>query len=193
VICERCKKEIELNNKQIQDRKSFGLKTNLCMQCFNAVKRRKQLNFPEEILYIKGDKQHPLSYNIYYKYKHHFTDYSKIYVEFTCKKCHKHDMKQIRKLKTRIYGKDMNLCTSCVASHNAKNRSNTPKILKPRILKNTISLEEQNILRKVFGKNNALRGFYKGVYFANASELDFLYEHSGEIRNCTLFEKYINP
>jgi hypothetical protein len=180
MICERCKNEIELTKKQIEARKSMNLKTNLCMQCFNAVKRRKLQNFPEEILYIKGDKEHPISFDLYDKYKDYFTKYSKIYVSYTCKKCGKQESKQIRKMKTRLYGRDDNLCTGCVISHNSINRPIKPKVLQPyrsklkKVYKKDIPLEEQNILRKVFGKSHALRGLYKGVFFSNCTELDFL-------------------
>jgi hypothetical protein len=106
MICERCKKEITLNDSQIKDRKNLGLKENLCGRCYSIVKQLKTKNFPEELYYVKGDKQYPLSYDIYFKYKDYFSEFSKQYVKYICKKCNTTEIKQVRQLKARQHFKD---------------------------------------------------------------------------------------
>jgi len=187
MICERCKKEITLNDNQIQDRKNLGLKENLCGRCYSTVKQLKTKNFPEELFYIKGDKQYPLSYDIYFKYKEYFSEFSKQYVKYVCKKCNTTEIKQVRQLKARQHFKDESICNSCISVRINQSRPKKPP--KPRKRLQKPKTNEENIIRKVFKIKNSLCGLYKGVFFSNTTELNFLYEHINT-KNCTLFTSY---
>lgn len=175
----------------------------LCQTCVKKVNIAKNNNIPEYILF-NGNKNNPIEYNDYIKYKEFIS--GKKWVRIKCKTCNEYGILQIRKFTNRKYLPGEQICNNCIMkevtnieewkhinSEAQKIAQNIPerKARMSKILKDKFKNDDE-FAKKITTWSDRLCGEYDGIRFLSSWELSVIILFYGNIKNSSIKIPYID-
>lgn len=212
IDCKYCNEKVEMTWKRLQNREKF-INEEICYNCVSIIGKQQQYNIPVE-LQFKGSKDNPILWEQYLKYKDTYKDGCKKWIKIQCIECNQEKLIQWRKVRNRVYSKDLAICNDCIQKYKAnipevkeinseaqKIAQNKPETIKLRNKKvklacNTDKMKKirrrnanklwsiKEYRNKIFGNKRTLKGYYKNIKFDSSYELSFILYYEGNVIRC---------
>lgn len=200
--CKKCGFEYSCKYAFIKNREIYT-NQNICYNCINKIEN-KYLghSIPNELKNI-GNKENPISFELFEKYKDNYT--SKRWIKIICSECKKESIVQWCKISSRKYAKNKPICSKCIGKYTtnlnewkyknskaqliAQNKPET-KMKMSIAIKNKIK-NDIDFRRKITRYSGKLCGYYNDIKFDSSWELSLLYYYDGKIKPCSIVIPYI--
>ena len=206
--CIRCQKIFVQSEKSKDKKISQGYDPNICSGCFRVLNTLYKDKLTPDALYY-GPRNNPFSWEVFQKNRDVLSKSTKLFVEITCEKCGKKDIRRIDKIIHSKYANNIQICNNCIMNYVTSldewktTNSKAQKVVQSsqdvkNKIKKSISLTFQKdkffALKRSIGKGRFLKGFFrKKWFFASSYELSFLYQNEDKnVIYCTEKIPYLN-